>query len=105
MKVPALENRPALTLWTAGDYEAFQKLSSSRPLGMGGAGSIPISEISAYCALYRMEDLDDVDRFVTMIKALDSEYLQWMHDKSSTSTGSGVAGSKVPAARRGRTGR
>lgn len=80
-------------------------LNDSRPIGMGGVGSIPLSEIKAYCDLYAVEDLEDVDRLVTMIKVLDSEYLKWMkakreQAKSSKQQGR-VAGPKL-APKRGR---
>ena len=43
---------------------------------MGGPGPIPLSEILAYCDIYRIEDLDERDELVTFVRAMDQAYLE-----------------------------
>lgn len=71
----ALKNRPELNNWVMPCWNAFQLLTASRPLGMGGVGPIPLTEIEAYCRMYQVDDLDEREQLVTMIRALDSVYL------------------------------
>lgn len=99
-KVPALENRPELSRWTAPYFEAFLTLTDSRSIGFGGAGAIPLSEIKAYCDLYQIDDVDEIDRLITMIKALDSEFLSWASEKKPKETAEaqrGLARNRMPA--------
>ena len=53
---------------------AFHQLSPSRPVGFG-MGAIPVSEIHAYCDLF---DVDEVETFFYLIRALDAVYLGHM---------------------------
>lgn len=78
----ALKNKPRLTPWVADYYKAFQLLSFSRPVGMGGVGAIPISEMVAYFGLAGIHDPDERETFVTMMQALDSTYLTHVNKKS-----------------------
>lgn len=102
-RVTALENRPSLTPWIAGYYEAFMVLGDSRPVYMGGLGPIQLTEIAAYCGLYGITDPDEVDDFLYMIRALDTEYLTLLAERRKREDSKAdVAGSKVPARPRGR---
>ena len=72
----ALKTKPRLRPWLSGYYAAFNLLSSSRQLGMGAVGAIPMSEIAAYFEMFEVHDLDERETTITMIKALDSVYLK-----------------------------
>lgn len=56
-------------------YKAFQVLSSSRPIGMGVVGAIPVSEMLAYLDVIEVRDREERETFITMVQALDSVYL------------------------------
>lgn len=81
----ALRNKPRLRPWLAEYYRAFQVLTSSRSVGMGGVGAIPLSEIAAYFELFEVHDPDERYAYVTMIKALDSAYLERTNKASTAS--------------------
>lgn len=81
----ALKTQPRLRPWVAEQYRAFQMLSASRPVGMGGVGAIPLSEIAVYLDLFEVHDFDERDAYITMIQALDSVYLKHMAQKASES--------------------
>ncbi|MBS0661371.1 MAG: hypothetical protein JSR82_24425 [Verrucomicrobia bacterium] len=73
----ALAERPELDpYWLAPIYDAFTRLSRSRPMGME-AGAIPLSEILHYAEVFRPED-DDADRreFVELVLGLDAVFLE-----------------------------
>ena len=49
---------------------------SSRQMGaMGGEGYIPVSEISAYCDLMQITDVNDRADLLRFIRSLDAAYL------------------------------
>lgn len=75
-----LSERPELTQWCVPYWNAFQRLSGSRPIGMA-AGSIPLSEIVAYCTLYGISDPNDIDDLVYVIGEMDSEWLDGVNPK------------------------
>jgi hypothetical protein len=74
--VPELDEEPtldaglALAAWTA-----FATLSDSRPVHFGGAGSIPLSEIEAYCRLTELEDVELRASLVRLIRRMDRAFL------------------------------
>nr|WP_046869357.1 hypothetical protein [Microvirga massiliensis] len=41
-----------------------------------GLGPIPFTAIDAYARRYRIDDVDEFDRFITLVKVQDSEYLR-----------------------------
>lgn len=55
-------------------WDAFWSLSSDRQVGMG-EGGIPFTAIDRYAQRYGMDRLDDFDRFQSLIRGLDGEYL------------------------------
>jgi len=67
--------RPELSRWAMPYREAFTRLSGSRPVSMGGAGAIPLSEILSYCRLYGISDPDEIDDLVYLIGVMDGEWL------------------------------
>ena len=105
-EVLALKNRPFLTTWTLSYYRAFRVLQDSRPSGMG-IGMIPLSEMVAYCDLYAITDLDERDRFVTMMKALDEAYVGFLNEKrdAKNAAKSKVGSPTLAGKPRGRLGR
>jgi hypothetical protein len=96
-KVPALENKPYLSRWTMPYMEAFNVLSDSRSSGFGGVGPIPLSEIRSYMEIYEIVDIDERERFIKMVKALDSEYLA--HTRKKLDAKSAQEGKSVKSAR------
>lgn len=60
---------------------AFWALNADRSLGMGGAGPISFLAIDAYARRYGIgtDDIDEFELFRTVIKALDSAYLEKKH--------------------------
>ena len=78
----ALTNRPLPTAWTAPYYAGFMLLSDSRNSGMGGVSSIPLSEILALLTLYGIEDMDEQETWVRMLRVLDSIYVSHYADKA-----------------------
>ena len=64
-------------------YEAFHLLNPSRPQHFGGAGTIPFTEIDAFCRLFSItEDRETVAR---QLRRLDQAYLGLM-DKTKHRT-------------------
>jgi hypothetical protein len=57
--------------------DAFYILTRSRQAGFD-IGPIPLNQIETYCRMYR---IDDVDRMVRLIGAMDGEYLLTVHEK------------------------
>lgn len=47
-----------------------------------GAGPIPLTEIEAYCRLFSLTDPDDRADLITVIGAMDAEYLAWQGEQS-----------------------
>ena len=68
----------------------------------GGVGPIPLSEMKAYMELFRINDLDERDRFVRMIKALDRVYIKHTNDKLKQERERAAKRAKAGAPRRGR---
>lgn len=81
MDVPALQNRPRITQWTIGYWEAFQVLSSSRLVHQGGIGPIPLSEMVAYMNATNLVDVDERLTMIRMIQALDKVYVKHINSK------------------------
>lgn len=72
---PALLAKPLLTEWDTDYWQAFQILSPSRQRGMSGPGAIPLSEIESYFRIYGIDDLEERNQFVLMIRGMDSVWL------------------------------
>lgn len=75
-KVPAgYLDKPDLPPWLQFYADSFWLLNNDRQIGMG-IGPIPFTAIDAYARRYRIEDIDHFDRFLSLIKIQDSEYLR-----------------------------
>jgi hypothetical protein len=72
-----MEERPVLYRDLRQDYEAFHILSSSRPVGMGGASPIPISEIESYMRIFEITEMHEKKFFIYRIRLIDHLYLEW----------------------------
>ena len=82
MEVKALQNRPKLSRWVAGYWDGFQCLSGSRAVTQAGIGPIPISEIVAYMEAIYLRDVDERLKFIKMIQALDTIYVNHINEKA-----------------------
>jgi hypothetical protein len=76
------ESGPVLLAGLALHLRAFEELSPSRPVGLGGPGPIPFEAIDRYAARFGIDEetFDDLLRFV---RALDDEYLDWAAESAS----------------------
>jgi len=54
-------------------WDAFWELSSDRQVGMA-IGRIPFTAIDCYARRYGFEEIDEFDRFVSVMRAMDSEF-------------------------------
>ena len=70
-----MKRRPRLNAEDVPYYNAFQRLSQSRPQGMSGDSAIPMSEILAYCLLVGIVVLAERSKYLTLILDLDTIYL------------------------------
>jgi hypothetical protein len=80
--VPALLNRPTLTMWQRYFWEAYQTISSSRNFHSAGIASIPLTEIFTYFQIYNIRDLEMRDLYLQHIQTLDNTYLEHANKKS-----------------------
>lgn len=69
-------NAPELLQGLAGYFQAFSELSTCRAMGFGSQGPIPWMAIDAYARVNEYEG-DDRAELEYLIRALDSEYLDW----------------------------
>lgn len=63
---------------------AFHACSASRPLHMGGAGAVPISEILAYLELVGIASAAVRAKYLRLIQHLDAAYLSHCAEKAQT---------------------
>lgn len=57
--------------------DAFITLSPSRPAGFG-VSCIPLTELEAYIRLY---EVDDIERFIQLIRAMDGAFVENVNQK------------------------
>ncbi len=78
----ALANKPEVDDGLDWYLAAFWDLTHDRQMGaMGGAGGIPWTAIDRYADRH---EIDDFDTFKTVLKALDSVYLEHVGEKMKT---------------------
>lgn len=58
--------------------KAFDDLSTDRAVTQAGPLAIPFTSIDRYAERY---DIDDFDRFLELIRAMDKEYLDFVYKK------------------------
>lgn len=71
----ALQNRVSPPAEWAWYWKGFWRLHGSRQFTFNGPANIPISEIAAYCNLFRINSDEERDFFVTLIQVMDKAYL------------------------------
>lgn len=83
-----IANAPALLPGLELYYEAFKELSTCRPyIGLEGVpGPIPWTAIDRYGLAHDFEE-EGLDYLVSMIRALDDEFLRHMREKTSGNPG------------------
>lgn len=57
-------------------WDAFTTLGTDRSVGMA-EGPIPFSAVDRYARRYGIDDIDDFDVFLRIMRGLDAEYLQF----------------------------
>lgn len=84
VKPKALEERPELDFRQQWYYTAYQSISRSRSVGMGGPLPVPVSEILAYCQLFYIAKLNERERLFRYINSLDNAYLDYVGEQSKS---------------------
>ena len=69
---PAISTAPEIWPHLTFYLEAFFALSPDRHEG----GAIPFSAVDRYAARYGLDDVDEFERFRTLIRALDDAFLK-----------------------------
>ncbi len=88
MPVPdKIKNTPTLSMGLHMYWKAFQDLSSDRDVGMG-IGPIPWSAMSAWADRNGIRG-DNFERFVTIIKGMDTVFVEHSSKKSKGKMGKG----------------
>lgn len=95
MEVKALQNRPHLSRWVTEYWQGFQFLSGSRTLHQAGIGPIPLTEIVAYMEAIYLCDVDERLKFIKMIQALDSVYVQHINKQAKQKSEAASKNSKI----------
>ena len=57
-------------------------LSPSRSSGFNGAGYIPLTEIAAYFEMFGIADIESRQEYLTLIRAMDAEYVEFSHEQN-----------------------
>jgi hypothetical protein len=86
--IPAgpMKNRPRLHREDVPYYNAFQTCNASRPLGPGGAGAIPISEVLAFLQLVGIAIREERVKYLHLIQDLDNLALEhWAEEAKKKS--------------------
>lgn len=79
----ALQNRPLLNRRQAYYYTVFQNLSGSRAVSMAGALPIQVSEILAYCTLFKIDPLHERVLIFRYVTEMDSVFLAHLAKKQA----------------------
>ena len=77
-KMPApkwIAEKPELKLGLAFYWKAFWELATCRQVAHGAVGPIPWMAMQAYAHQFEIHD-DEFDRFVLILKHMDTEYLK-----------------------------
>lgn len=78
----ALRDRPDLPEHLESVWRAFWSLTGDRQLGAyGGCGRIPFVAMDRYAERFRSGDIDDFERFETLIRRMDEAYLGWVEEQ------------------------
>ena len=64
-------------------YSVYQDISGSRNVSMAGALPIPVSEILAYCELFKIQTLHERAQAFRFVSTLDIAYLTHISKKNA----------------------
>ncbi|WP_371346465.1 hypothetical protein [Ancylobacter sp. IITR112] len=76
-----MRSKPALTENLLPVWNAFWALSTDRQIGFGGVGPIQFSSVDRYAIRYGIDGIDEFDRFTSLIRAMDSAFLEQINRK------------------------
>ena len=65
-------------------WQAFFDASNARPIGFGGVGGIPPSEIEAELRRFHVSEEEDRQVFWHLIRKMDHEYLEYQSEKAES---------------------
>lgn len=69
-------DKPELGDHLQGVWRAYQRLNTSRRYEQGKPLFIPYEVVDMYCKRFGPYDIDGFERFLTLIEAMDAEYLR-----------------------------
>lgn len=94
MKAPDwIENKPDLLIGLEFYWKAFWELSTCRQFGYG-EGPIPWLAMMQYARQYEIIG-EEFDRFVLVLKFMDTEYLKFRHKKTQSKINPGKPKQKI----------
>jgi len=76
-----IKNAPVLLPGLQFYFQSFLELSTCREIGMS-EGQIPWTAIDRYASRYEMTE-DDYERFLTLIRIVDAEYIRYRAKKNA----------------------
>lgn len=79
----ALKEEPVLSYVESYYMKVFSDLNRSRQSSMG-VGSIPLSEIRAYCDMFGVNDYGERSDMLFVIGEMDDELISFYNKKNST---------------------
>lgn len=82
----ALLSRPSLDERLGYYYSVYNRISRSRDVSMAGALPLKVSEISAYCELFKIHSLIERERLFDCVTTLDDAYLEYAAKRQSSQT-------------------
>lgn len=88
-----IEEKPGLKIGLEFYWKAFWELATCRQISNGAEGPIPWLSMKEYANHFEIRD-DDFDRFVLVLKAVDTAYLTARGKKIGKINATGQAGPK-----------
>lgn len=78
-----MARRPVLDSYEYYLYSFYQDLSASRSASMAGPLPIPVSEILAYCELFKIQTIHERAQVFRSVTSLDNVYLTHVSKKNA----------------------
>lgn len=78
-----LLNKPKLDNWNVWYWNAFWMLDSGRPIYQGSVGRVPLTEMSAYIEIFKVNGTEAIQLFIKTMQALDSVYVRLTNERIS----------------------
>ena len=70
-KIPkAMKTRPLLMTGLEFYLNAYEQLKADRPIGLS-VGHIPYSSITTWCHINKIRDINEIDKFIRYIRAIE----------------------------------